>query len=208
MTAPLLEVRDLQTHFHTRAGVVKAVDGVSFTLERGQILGLVGESGSGKTVTGFSLLGLVDQPGRIVGGSIRLDGVELVGMPAEPLRRLRGRRLWRSHLGQLPAHPRAGGPLGIAVEPARDHLRDARAAHRDAEQQVGDLHRGLLMGDEDELALPGQAAQHAEEPAQVGIVEGRLDLVEEVERRGARHGDGQAEGKRDQRLLPAGEQRK
>ena len=93
MTAPLLEVRDLQTHFHTRAGVVKAVDGVSFTLERGQILGLVGESGSGKTVTGFSLLGLVDQPGRIVGGSIRLDGVELVGMPAEPLRRLRGRRI-------------------------------------------------------------------------------------------------------------------
>ena len=72
--APLLEVRDLQTHFHTRAGVVKAVDGVSFSLQPGQIIGLVGESGSGKTVTGFSLLGLVDPPGRIVGGSIRLDG--------------------------------------------------------------------------------------------------------------------------------------
>jgi len=93
MTAPLLEVRDLQTHFHTRAGVVKAVDGVSFTLQPGQIIGLVGESGSGKTVTGFSLLGLVDPPGRIVGGSIRLDGQEMVGMAPDALRRLRGRRI-------------------------------------------------------------------------------------------------------------------
>ncbi len=55
-------------HFFTRAGVVKAVDGVSFALERGEVLGLVGESGSGKSVTGFSLLGLIDPPGRIVGG--------------------------------------------------------------------------------------------------------------------------------------------
>ncbi|MEQ8398894.1 ABC transporter ATP-binding protein [Thalassobaculum sp.] len=93
MSAPLLEVRDLRTHFFTRAGVVKAVDGVSFTLERGQVLGLVGESGSGKSVTGFSLLGLVDPPGRIVGGSIRLDGEELVGMPLDELRRLRGRQI-------------------------------------------------------------------------------------------------------------------
>ena len=65
MTSPLLEVRDLATHFFTRAGVVKAVDGVSFTLQTGEVLGLVGESGSGKTVTGFSLLGLVDPPGQI-----------------------------------------------------------------------------------------------------------------------------------------------
>jgi peptide/nickel transport system ATP-binding protein len=93
MSALLLEVRDLRTHFFTRAGVVKAVDGVSFTMERGQVLGLVGESGSGKSVTGFSLLGLVDPPGRIVCGSIRLDGEELVGIPLDELRRLRGRRI-------------------------------------------------------------------------------------------------------------------
>ena len=66
MTATL-EVRDLRTHFFTRAGVIRAVDGVSFAVERGKVLGLVGESGSGKTVTGFSVMGLVDPPGRIVG---------------------------------------------------------------------------------------------------------------------------------------------
>ena len=68
----LLEVSDLATHFFTKVGVVKAVDGVSFTLERGEVLGLVGESGSGKSVTGFSLVGLVDPPGRIVAGSVSL----------------------------------------------------------------------------------------------------------------------------------------
>jgi len=92
MTA-LLEVRDLATHFATRTGVLKAVDGVSFSIAPGEIVGLVGESGSGKSVTGFSILGLVDPPGRIVGGSVRLDGKELVGLPADELRALRGRRM-------------------------------------------------------------------------------------------------------------------
>jgi peptide/nickel transport system ATP-binding protein len=93
MTAPLLEVAGLATHFFTRGGIARAVDGVDLVLQRGRILGLVGESGSGKTVTGFSILGLVDPPGRIVAGSIRFDGRELVGLPAEELRRLRGRRI-------------------------------------------------------------------------------------------------------------------
>jgi len=89
----LLQVRDLRTQFMTRAGVLKAVDGISFDLARGEILGLVGESGSGKSVAGFSLLGLVDPPGRIVGGSIRFDGQELIGMAQNNLRRLRGKRI-------------------------------------------------------------------------------------------------------------------
>ena len=89
----VLEVAGLRTHFFTRAGVVKAVDGVDFTLGRGEVMGLVGESGSGKTVTGFSILGLVDPPGRIVGGSIRYQGEELVGAPDERLRALRGNRI-------------------------------------------------------------------------------------------------------------------
>src|SRR5262245_35470322 len=89
----VLAVENLRTHFFTRDGVAKAVDGVSFGIAQGEVLGLVGESGSGKTVTGFSLLGLVDPPGRIVEGSVRLDGEELVGAPAETLRDYRGRKI-------------------------------------------------------------------------------------------------------------------
>ena len=90
---PLLEVRDLQTHFPTQGGVVRAVDGVSFTLGRGEIMGLVGESGSGKSQTGYSIMGLVDKPGRIVGGSIRLGGEELVGKSEREWQSIRGRRI-------------------------------------------------------------------------------------------------------------------
>jgi peptide/nickel transport system ATP-binding protein len=89
----VLAVENLQTHFFTRTGVVKAVDGVSFSIARGEVLGLVGESGSGKTVTGWSILGLIDPPGRIVEGSIRLAGEELVGAPQERLRAHRGRNV-------------------------------------------------------------------------------------------------------------------
>ncbi len=92
-TAPLLEVDDLATHFFTRAGVVKAVDGVSFHLSKGEVMGLVGESGSGKSVTGFSLLGLVDPPGRIASGAVRFEGQDLVSMRPAQLRRLRGKRI-------------------------------------------------------------------------------------------------------------------
>jgi peptide/nickel transport system ATP-binding protein len=90
---PALAVADLRTHFPTRAGLVRAVDGVSFTLGRGEVLGLVGESGSGKSITGFSILGLVDPPGRIVGGSVRYRGRELVGLDPRDLRSLRGREI-------------------------------------------------------------------------------------------------------------------
>jgi peptide/nickel transport system ATP-binding protein len=89
----LLEVSDLATHFFTRAGVMKAVDGVSFSLGKGEVLGMVGESGSGKSVSGFSLMGLVDPPGRIVRGSVRFEGRELVGMPTRELRKIRGKSM-------------------------------------------------------------------------------------------------------------------
>ena len=93
MNVPVLEVSNLCTEFATREGTLVAVDNVSFTLQRGEILGLVGESGSGKSVTGFSLLGLVDPPGRIVSGSIRLNGVELVGLSHSELRKRRGQEI-------------------------------------------------------------------------------------------------------------------
>jgi peptide/nickel transport system ATP-binding protein len=83
----------LATHFFTRSGVVKAVDGVSFSLRRGEVLGLVGESGSGKSVTGLSLLGLIDAPGRIVSGSVKLEGRELVGMKPKEIAAIRGKRI-------------------------------------------------------------------------------------------------------------------
>jgi peptide/nickel transport system ATP-binding protein len=93
MSAHLLEVEGLSTHFNTAQGVLKAVDDVSFTLDEGDIIGLVGESGSGKSVTGFSLLGLVDPPGRIVAGSVRFQGRELVGLSTPDLRQIRGREI-------------------------------------------------------------------------------------------------------------------
>jgi len=94
MTSPAqLQVRDLATEFTTRTGVARAVDGVSFDVHAGEIIGLVGESGSGKSVTGYSILGLIDPPGRIAAGSVRFDGQELVGMPRAQLRALRGRRI-------------------------------------------------------------------------------------------------------------------
>lgn len=88
--AATLVVEDLRTHFFTQGGVLKAVDGVSFSVDKGQVMGLVGESGSGKSVTGFSILGLVDAPGRVVGGKVLFQGQDLIGQSEEQLRAFRG----------------------------------------------------------------------------------------------------------------------
>jgi peptide/nickel transport system ATP-binding protein len=91
---PLLEVRDLQSHFFTRDGVVRAVDGVSFDLSPGETLGIVGESGCGKSVTALSILRLIaPETGRIVGGSIRFGGRELTTLSNEAMRELRGHKI-------------------------------------------------------------------------------------------------------------------
>jgi len=93
MTAPLLRVEGLRTHFFTKAGVVKAVDDVSFEVNRGEVMGLVGESGSGKSMTGYSIMGLIDPPGRIVAGKIELNGRDLSALSEEAVRQLRGNRI-------------------------------------------------------------------------------------------------------------------
>jgi oligopeptide transport system ATP-binding protein len=91
---PLLTVNDLRTYFHTRTGVYRAVDGVSFAIERGETLGIVGESGSGKSVTCYSIMGLVPQPpGRIESGTALFDGVDLLHCRPAQARAIRGKRV-------------------------------------------------------------------------------------------------------------------
>ena len=116
---PLLEVTDLATHFHARAGVVKAVDGVSFSLKRGEVMGLVGESGSGKSITGFSIIGLLDPQGRIERGSVKLEGRELVGLPADELRAIRGKAIsmvFQDPMMTLNPMLTIGDQIGLALE--------------------------------------------------------------------------------------------
>ncbi|MGI4797432.1 MAG: dipeptide ABC transporter ATP-binding protein [Janthinobacterium lividum] len=90
---PVLEVRDLQTHFPTGAGTIRAVDGVSFTVGRGETLGIVGESGSGKSMTALSVMRLLETPGRVVGGSVRFLGRDVLQMRPTEMRALRGNQI-------------------------------------------------------------------------------------------------------------------
>ncbi len=94
MTDPLLRVENLRTYFHTPAGVARAVDGVSFSIARGETVGVVGESGCGKSVTALSLLRLIQEPGRIEAGShIWFEGRDLLALGAEEMRQVRGNRI-------------------------------------------------------------------------------------------------------------------
>ena len=88
--ASLLSVENLQVQFQTKKGINTAVDGVSFSVEKGRILGIVGESGCGKSVTSMSILQLLGSNARISGGSIKLDGKELIGLPEKEMCRIRG----------------------------------------------------------------------------------------------------------------------
>ncbi|MGK9231038.1 ABC transporter ATP-binding protein [Inquilinus limosus] len=93
MTEPTLSVRDLKVQFRTRRGLLTAIDGVSFDIAPGEVLGVVGESGAGKSITGTAVIGLIDPPGRIAGGEIRLKGERIDNLRPEAMRRIRGRRI-------------------------------------------------------------------------------------------------------------------
>ena len=138
---PVLEVEGLKTWFFTRGGAARAVDGVTLEVGRGEILGLVGESGSGKSITGFSILGLVDPPGRIVEGSVRFKGEELVGADEERLRRLRGARIamiFQDPMMTLNPVLRIDTQMIEAVQAhARVSEREARARCLETLQMVG-----------------------------------------------------------------------
>jgi oligopeptide/dipeptide ABC transporter ATP-binding protein len=90
---PLLEINGLKTYFFAEDGVVKAVDGVDLVINRGEVLGLVGESGCGKSVTSLSIMRLVDYPGKVVGGTITFDGIDLREIPESAMVRMRGERI-------------------------------------------------------------------------------------------------------------------
>ena len=89
----LIEVRDLHTSFFTPVGEVKAVNGISFNLDHGKVLGIVGESGSGKSVTAYSVMQILEKTGKIISGSIKVDGKELVGLPEREMKNIRGNRI-------------------------------------------------------------------------------------------------------------------
>ena len=138
---PTLSVEGLKTYFFTKAGVVKAVDGISFDVRPGEILGLVGESGSGKTITGFSVMGLIDPPGRIVEGAIRFKGRDLAGLDDEAMREVRGNRIamiFQDPMMTLNPVLRVDTQMVEAVlAHQRVDRKTAMAMARDALEQVG-----------------------------------------------------------------------
>jgi peptide/nickel transport system ATP-binding protein len=93
MSTPLLSVRDLIVEFPTRRGILRAIDKISFDIAEGEVLGMVGESGAGKSLTGAAIIGLLEPPGRIAGGEIYLRGERIDNLPAEQMRRIRGKRI-------------------------------------------------------------------------------------------------------------------
>lgn len=134
--APLLRVEDLRTWFYTARGVVKAVDGVSFTLNGGETLGLLGESGSGKSITSLSLLRLVPQPaGRIVGGRILFEGRDLLRLPEAEMRHVRGKSI--SMILQDPLT--SLNPVFTVGEQAAESLRIHRLALGRVKERVLEL---------------------------------------------------------------------
>jgi peptide/nickel transport system ATP-binding protein len=130
MTDPVLSVRDLRVEFPTRRGVLKAIDGISFDIARGEVLGVVGESGAGKSVTGAAVIGLIDPPGRIAAGEIRLSGERIDNLTPEAMRRVRGKRIgmiFQDPLTSLNPLYRVGHQL---VETIQTHTNLSGAAAR------------------------------------------------------------------------------
>ena len=139
---PILQISNLQTHFFTKAGILRAVDGVSFEIGAGEIVGLVGESGSGKSITGFSIIGLVDSPGKIIGGSIKFKGEDLKDLSNEQMQRVRGNRIamiFQDPMMTLNPVLRVETQMIEAIQAHDDKINreDARIRSRDALGLVG-----------------------------------------------------------------------
>ncbi len=201
----LLSVEHLSVHFHTREGVVRAVDGVSFSVEPGEVLGIVGESGSGKSVACYSLLGLIPMPpGRIESGRAEFDGIDLLSLSEKQLRRIRGRRIsmvFQDPMTSLNPYMRIGDQL---VESLRQHHRvDKKAARerailsleevgiREARQRIdnyphefsGGMRQRVMVAmaliTEPELLIADEPTTALDVTVQAQI----LDLIKEIQRR-------------------------
>ena len=130
MTVPVLSVRNLEVEFLTRRSTLRAINGVSFDIAKGEVLGVVGESGAGKSVTGLAVIGLIDPPGRIAGGEIYLSGRRIDHLPPEEIRRIRGKRIgmiFQDPLTSLNPLYRIGDQI---VETIRTHLNLSETAAR------------------------------------------------------------------------------
>jgi peptide/nickel transport system ATP-binding protein len=177
MSEPALKVENLRTHFFTKQGVVKAVDGVSFEVQPGKILGLVGESGSGKTMTGFSIIGLVDPPGRIVDGRILLAGRDLRGLAPSEWQSIRGNRI--SMIFQDPMMT-LNPVLRIdtqMIEAVRAHGPVPEAAARDRAREAL-VRVGIAAPDERLMAYPHQFSGGMRQRVAIAIaLINRPDLV-------------------------------
>jgi len=130
--APLLEVRDLRVHFHTDDGIVKAVDGVSYTVDRGQALGIVGESGSGKSVANLTVMGLTRSPNAEISGEVLFDGRDLLKLSGDEIRKIRGDEIamiFQDPLSSLHPFYKVGHQLVEAIRAHRDISRAAALDH-------------------------------------------------------------------------------
>ena len=150
-----LEVHDLRVEFPTRRGTLRALDGISFSIAPGEVLGVVGESGAGKSITGLAVIGLLEPPGRIGAGEVRLEGRRIDNLPSEELRKLRGRKIgviFQDPLTSLNPLYTIGRQL---EETILTHLRMSKAAARE---------RALALLRE--VGIPGAEARHHHYPHQ------------------------------------------
>ncbi|MBI1823191.1 MAG: ABC transporter ATP-binding protein, partial [Nitrospirae bacterium] len=153
---PLLQIKNLKTYFFTQQGVVKAVDDLSFNIEKGKVLGLVGESGSGKSMTSLSVLRLVPPPGKIVSGEILFEGKPLLSLDGESMRRLRGKEI--SMIFQEPMT--SLNPVFTVGEQVAEMLRlHLKMTRREAREKTCDLFK--LVG------IPSENKRFEEYPHQL-----------------------------------------
>ena len=180
MAAPLLEVEDLRLHFETEDGLVKAVDGISYTVDRGETLGIVGESGSGKSVSSLTVMGLTRARNARISGAVRFNGQDLIGASDDDLRKILGLLIEQLNINLLDRRMKvivSSEVIDWIIDiTCKDRSYGARPLRRAIQRYIEDplaeeLIRGHLQGGEIEVYLEG--GQLAYRPAGQPVVAGR-----------------------------------